>query len=448
MKKVIKDIGIIGIGKMGRAMAQRGLDLGDSIRVWNRRDTPMLSHIVTQGALRANSLPELLSHTNNIILTLADDHAITEIVQNIEAALVSGLEQGVLNYKELEEKCFIDCSSTCPNLTRRIATTLKTKYGVAWIDAPVSGGPLSAVKGRLAMMVGGNQAAVTKVKDILLMFAPSIHYIGESGAGQKAKLCNQIILSCFFLAVAESVRFAEAVFENTAHLADELNQGHARSRFVEVFAPRMIDRNYTEALGSISILLKSLRHINALSLQDDVLPLVNQMQNFFEDVEKAGHEDKEPSLFVDFLSQKSKAERRSVSTIAPEHLNKLCTDIVVSSLVLAITEAMKLAAICGVDFNLSEAFENGFADSELLQSIDKWRKGKGAATLATVGGLTNSIKEIREIAQQLKLTQPFFECIENYFQTMISPDYTDRNLAELVDILAESSRSHFRASQP
>jgi 3-hydroxyisobutyrate dehydrogenase-like beta-hydroxyacid dehydrogenase len=454
MKKII---GLIGIGKMGNAMTKRLQEnMEYSIIVWNRSNSATFRLASERGGVSiASSIFELIGDAKNIILNLADDTAIKEVFEQIKSALDKHIASGKLSEHELKEKCIIDCSSTCPRLTHRLAQELKAQYGITWIDAPVSGGPLSAMQGNLAMMVGTDQIEFKRVTEILHQLAKQPHYIGGPGSGQKAKLCNQIILSCFFLILAETVRFAQALTKNTVNLAERLNQGYAKSKFIATFSPRMIDRKYHPALGSVSILLKSLDHIDSIIMNHHDLPLTQKMRNFFHKLVKNGYGESEPSLFVDFFSSLHDGvelvhhdSKIACLELEPKYLDSLCHDMIVSGLILAIAEAMKFAKICHIQFNLAEVFKDGFSDSALLQLLFKPSQDRRTgSTLSTVDELREGLKQVRNLAQQANLSQPFFKYVEDYYQMPAIKSRGSQNLLELVDFLAQSSKSSYNFLQ-
>jgi 2-hydroxy-3-oxopropionate reductase len=143
----------------------------------------------------------------------------------------------------------IDCGTIPPATTRRIGAALRVA-GVHLLDAPVSGGVAGAEAGTLSMMVGGKAEVFERVKPVLGCVGKTLVYMGESGAGQVAKACNQLTLVVALQGIAEAMVLARANGVDFRPVCDALMRGLAASKMLEVFGPRMIDRQFVAGLDA------------------------------------------------------------------------------------------------------------------------------------------------------------------------------------------------------
>jgi 3-hydroxyisobutyrate dehydrogenase len=155
-------------------------------------------------------------------------------------------------------KLLVDFSSIHPDKARSIAGRLKRANGMAWIDAPVSGGTTGAEEGTLAVMAGGEAADIERVRPYVLAMARRLIHMGPTGAGQMTKLCNQVIVGCAMTVLAEATRLAVNSGIDAGKLPEALAGGFADSIPLQLFVPRMVQGIYSPPLGHIATLLKDL----------------------------------------------------------------------------------------------------------------------------------------------------------------------------------------------
>jgi 2-hydroxy-3-oxopropionate reductase len=139
---------------------------------------------------------------------------------------------------------FIDMSTIDPALSRSIATNLRAR-DVEALDAPVSGGEKGAIEATLSIMIGGDEAAFDRVLPVFQAMGKNITRVGEAGAGQIAKACNQLIVAVTIEAVAEALALASASGVDPAKVRSALLGGFAQSRILEVHGERMLNEAYT-----------------------------------------------------------------------------------------------------------------------------------------------------------------------------------------------------------
>jgi 2-hydroxy-3-oxopropionate reductase len=151
------------------------------------------------------------------------------------AGLIEGFEHGSI---------LVDMSTIAPGTARSIAQRLAAR-GVEMLDAPVSGGEAGAIAATLAIMVGGNADVLARVRPLFAALGKSVVHVGDSGAGQVAKACNQMIMVGFIQAVAEALHLAQAAGADPAKVRQALAGGSAASRVLEVFGGRMVERDFS-----------------------------------------------------------------------------------------------------------------------------------------------------------------------------------------------------------
>ena len=227
-------IGFIGLGLMGRPMAKNLLKRGYAVVVHNRSQGPV-DDLVGAGAERASSPAEVARRATRIITMLPDSPDV-ELVLEGENGVFSAIQRGTI---------LIDTSSIAPAAARRLAARAKT-FGATMLDAPVSGGEIGAINASLSIMVGGDAAAFTTVKPILdAMGNPErVLRIGEAGAGQTCKVCNQMVIGGALAAVSEAFALARKAGVDPALVRQALLGGFAASRVLEVHGERMLTDNY------------------------------------------------------------------------------------------------------------------------------------------------------------------------------------------------------------
>jgi 3-hydroxyisobutyrate dehydrogenase-like beta-hydroxyacid dehydrogenase len=241
----MQSIAIIGLGQMGRPMAQTLLRAGLQVRGWNRSP---LSPAALQGLALAPSLAEAAA-ADLCVLVLTDSSAVDAVLAELEPHLRPG-------------QLLVDMGSSDPTRTVAHAARLAAR-GVAWVDAPVSGGPEGAAAGTLAIMAGGSEEAVARARPVLERLG-QVTRVGEAGAGHTAKAINQLVVALAIQAVAEATALAEAAGIDPALLRQAMAGGFADSKVLQIHGARMAARAYVPG-GRAVIHLKDLRHAQALA---------------------------------------------------------------------------------------------------------------------------------------------------------------------------------------
>ncbi len=226
------DVGFIGLGLMGRPMALNLLKAGHRVHVWSRRRESM-QPLLEVGAGDRASAAEVARCAAVTISMVSDAPDVEQVTLGAE-----GVADGASS-----AHIHIDMSTIAPAAAQSIAARLAAR-GVIALDAPVSGGEPGAIAGALTIMVGGDAAACAQVQPLFEAMGRSITRIGEAGAGQVAKACNQIVTGVGVAAVAEALTFAAKSGADGAKVREALLGGFAYSRILENHGQRMLERNF------------------------------------------------------------------------------------------------------------------------------------------------------------------------------------------------------------
>jgi 2-hydroxy-3-oxopropionate reductase len=225
-------IGFIGLGIMGRPMAGHLQQAGHQLYVLKHR-TPLPVDVMDAGAIACTS-PKVVADEAEIIITMLPDTPQVENVLFGEQGVSEGLSPG---------KLVIDMSSISPSRSKDFAQRIK-QAGCDYLDAPVSGGEVGAKAATLTIMVGGEQSAFERAKPLFERLGQNVTLIGGNGAGQTAKVANQIIVALTIEAVGEALLFASKAGVDPAKVREALMGGFAGSKILEVHGARMINRSF------------------------------------------------------------------------------------------------------------------------------------------------------------------------------------------------------------
>src|SRR5439155_7061778 len=227
-------IGFIGLGVMGKPMAKNLMKKGHALVVHNRSRAPA-DELAAAGAVAAAS-PAQVAQQSSIVITMLPDTPDVEVVLTGGDGVVSALRPNTV---------VIDMSSISPVVTRKLAAAIAARGGTM-LDAPVSGGEIGAINAALSIMVGGDARAFEQVKPILACMGnpERIVYIGDSGAGQICKVCNQVAIGGALAGVSEAFAIARKAGVDAALVRQALLGGFAASRVLEVHGERMLKGNY------------------------------------------------------------------------------------------------------------------------------------------------------------------------------------------------------------
>jgi 3-hydroxyisobutyrate dehydrogenase len=246
-------LGFIGLGLMGGPMAKRLLEAGYPVALWNRDPAKAKPLLDAGGTLAAS--PAEVARLSDIVLTCVTDTGAVEAVVFGPGGITESGSAG-----SLADKILVDFSSMQPDKAAEFAARLREATGMGWVDAPVSGGVPGATNGTLAIMAGGSEADIERVRPVIAHLAGRFTRMGPNGAGQSTKLINQMLVGCSFAVLAEACQLAEDAGIDVARIPEALAGGRADSPLLQEYLPRMAERD-DAVQGRIDIMVKDLNTV-------------------------------------------------------------------------------------------------------------------------------------------------------------------------------------------
>ncbi|MFJ4372178.1 NAD(P)-dependent oxidoreductase [Pseudomonas japonica] len=287
-------LGFAGIGLMGLPMCRRLLAAGHQLTVWNR-SPEKCAPLVAAGARQVEHPGELCDAADVVMLCLADTGVVREVVFG-DGGIASKARAGQL---------LVDFSSLEPTATRDMAAQLQAATGMSWLDTPVSGGTPGAEAGTLAIMVGGEAADLERVRPALLALGQRVTHMGGVGAGQVTKACNQMIVACNALVIAEVVALAEQSGVAASLIAEALAGGFADSKPLQILAPQMAESRFEPVKWHVRTLLKDLDTAVKFSReQGSATPLSGLAAQLMRLHGSQGYLEKDPATLIDLYRSK------------------------------------------------------------------------------------------------------------------------------------------------
>jgi 3-hydroxyisobutyrate dehydrogenase-like beta-hydroxyacid dehydrogenase len=251
----IRRVAFLGTGLMGSPMVLRLLQAGIAVRVWNR-SAEKLRPLVAAGATIAQSPAEAVQGAEAVCLCLASVDAAESILFG-PRGVTGGTPPPTL---------IVDFSTIGPRHTANFAARLAQQCWADWVDAPVSGGVPGAAEGKLVIFCGGEYSHIQRLGAVFGAISQRVTHAGMVGAGQTMKLCNQLIVSCNLVAIAEAIALARAGGIDARLLPQALAGGFADSIPLQVFGGRMASGITTPTLGAIALMIKDAGAIGELAL--------------------------------------------------------------------------------------------------------------------------------------------------------------------------------------
>lgn len=217
---------------MGKPMALNLIKAGYSVVILSQ--SKAASELIEAGAQSVSTNQELAQQSDIVITMLPDSPDVEQVVLGPEGVL-AGIKSGAL---------FIDMSTISPSTAKNIYSKMQEKE-VESLDAPVSGGQVGAEGATLSIMAGGSEQAFQRALPLFQAMGKNIVHIGEPGAGQTTKACNQMIVGMTIQAVAEAFTLAKKAGVDLEKMREVLLGGFAQSRILDLHGKRMIERNFT-----------------------------------------------------------------------------------------------------------------------------------------------------------------------------------------------------------
>lgn len=228
-------LGYIGTGIMGGPMTRNLLKAGYAVTVHNRTKAKA-DALLAEGANWAQTPADVARHSDMVIICVPDTPDVRQVLLG---------KNGVMEAARPGLIC-VDMSTISPAATKQMGQVLQEK-SVTLIDAPVSGGQIGAIEGKLSIMMGGPEEAVEKVRPIMEVMGKTVTHCGPLGSGQMTKLVNQVMVIHTIMSIAEGLAFAEKAGLNLQTTLDVTSAGAASSHSLRALGPKIIAGDFKPA---------------------------------------------------------------------------------------------------------------------------------------------------------------------------------------------------------
>lgn len=282
-------IGFIGLGIMGTPMARNLMKAGYRVVVRDIVAAPV-AELVAEGAETAGTPREVAAATDVLVTMLPDSPDVEAVYSGPDGALEAA-RPGWLA---------IDMSSISPRVARDVAARAAA-LGAELLDAPVSGGDKGAIAGTLSIMVGGSAVGFERAHPVLSAMGKTIVHVGPSGAGQVAKVCNQVVVAVVIEAVSEALVLGAKAGVDPSRIVEVLQGGLAATKVLEMRGPNMLGGRYDPGFR-VRLHLKDLK--NALDLAREagvVLPATAEVEQLMQRMRIAERGDFDHSGLITVL---------------------------------------------------------------------------------------------------------------------------------------------------
>lgn len=289
-------IGFIGLGIMGKPMAKNLLKAGYELVVVDSNPV-VVEELIALGAEAAGNAAEL-ARTVKVMITMLPNSPHVKAVALGEGGIIEGASAGSV---------LIDMSSIAPQASKDISEVLAAK-GIEMLDAPVSGGEPKAINGTIAVMVGGKKEVFDAQYDLMMAMAASVVYVGDIGAGNIAKLCNQVVVAINIAAVSEAMVLAKKAGVSPDLVYQAIRGGLAGSTVMDAKAPMMMDRNFNPGFR-IDLHIKDMNNIMETAHNVGVpLPLSAHLLEIMQAIKQDGCGVEDHSSIVKFYEKMANIE--------------------------------------------------------------------------------------------------------------------------------------------
>lgn len=292
----MQNIGFIGLGVMGKPMSINLLKAGYNLFVYSRNPVTV-EELQKKGYMISTSIIGLAENCDTIITMLPNSPQSEEVIIG-DKGIIQAAKKGTL---------IIDMSSIDPLVSIKIGKKLSDK-GIDFLDAPVSGAEMGAIEGKLAIMVGGKSEVFEKAIPIFKILGSSYTLVGEIGAGNFAKLSNQIIVGINIAAISEALILAKKAGLSPTVVYNAIKNGYAGSKVLDSKAPMMINRNFKPGF-KIDLHKKDMQNVlNAGSALSVPLPLTALVLEMLKSLTSSGYGDLDNAGIIKFYEGISKIE--------------------------------------------------------------------------------------------------------------------------------------------
>ncbi|HZP63261.1 MAG TPA: NAD(P)-dependent oxidoreductase [Terriglobales bacterium] len=290
-------VAFLGLGIMGRPMASNLVKAGHEVTVWNR--TPGKS---VEGATTATSPAEAARNAEVIWMCVSDTNAVENVLfgpQGAHESLVAG-------------QIIADSSTISPSATRQFSERVRAN-GVQWVDAPMTGSKAGAESGTLIFIIGGDEAAIEKLKPLLAAMGKKFFRMGETSKGQAAKLAMNLQIALIYEGFAEALTLATKLGVDAETLLPLIEASMVRSGVVDYKAPFVLKRDFS-ANFPLRLMRKDIRlALDAAKEARVKLPGLETVEEIYDMATEDGHEDLDYAATLTLLEKWAGVEVKGAS---------------------------------------------------------------------------------------------------------------------------------------
>lgn len=285
-------VGVIGLGLMGIAFVKRYIAQGYQVIGFDVMPDKMQAAEAI-GAVAGAHPADVMRRADIVGCSVTTPQNVDDIVRGVDGLISAGEQPG---------KVFVDHSTTPIDLTVELGGALTKRTGIAFIDAPVSGGPAAAETGTLAIMAGGPDDAIATLTPVMADLGTFTH-MGAIGGGQATKLINQTLVLTNYCVMAEALNLAERYGVDAAKIPEALASGHAGSNLLPLLFERMIARDWAPR-GYARQVLKDLEMLNdAAHAKGAAMPMSAQALTLFRMLAAQGKSELDGAAVFELLSK-------------------------------------------------------------------------------------------------------------------------------------------------
>lgn len=291
----MKKIAFLGLGVMGRPIAGHLLKKNSQITIFNRdkkKSIAFKKKFSNYNVKLVNTPVEASKDSEYIFSCVGDDNDLKEIYFS---------EKGII--KSIKPQSYIiDHTTTSSNIATYCFEKFKEKR-CYFLDAPISGGEIGAIKGTLSIMIGGDRKKFLKARELMNVYSKSINYMGKSGNGQITKMVNQICVAGVIQGLAEGLHFAKEKKLNFGSLLNSISSGAAQSWQMDNRANTMWKNKFNFGFMNKWMKKDLLIIINAAKKENISLPCTNKILAFYKQLIKEGYDNLDTSSLIKLLNK-------------------------------------------------------------------------------------------------------------------------------------------------
>ena len=290
----MENVGFVGLGIMGAAMAGNLLEAEHELVVHNRTRTK--AEQLAQHGARVAASPREVAQTSDVVITMLPGPPEVEEVVAGEGGLLEGAAEGSL---------IVDMSTSSPLLARQLASMARER-GVRMLDGPVSGGDVGARDGTLSIMVGGEDEDFERARPLFEVMGETVVHVGGAGAGQVVKACNQIVVALVIEAVAEALVLGSKAGVAPDRVVEVLSGGLAANKVLDVKGEKFLSHDFTPG-GKVEYHRKDLGIALAAGREYGVtLPVTALVEQMFGVLEAKGRGGWDHSALLTLIEEGSR----------------------------------------------------------------------------------------------------------------------------------------------